>query len=125
MKKFDFSDFDQKQFENTKCFEQNSEMQKVLVKHALKFIPHESKHSKIDFFFYTDLKDKAETLGFDLKKMNYEVEISFQKNNQWLISGCTNEIIVNDTVIEKWAVQMCEIGFKNDCHFDGWGTLIL
>ena len=93
MEKFDFKNFDKKQFEGKDRFEQNSEMQKLLVKHVLKFMSQESKLSKLDFFFYTDSKDKAEALANDLKKINYEVA-----KFPWAASGRAVTLDRNDGV---------------------------
>ncbi len=123
MEKFDFFNFDQKQFESKDRFEQNAEMQKLIVKHVLKFKPEELdvKPKKIDFFFYTDAQEKAEALSKDLQKLKYEVEVKYSDKLKWSICGCTNEITVTNMAIEKWTKEMCEAGYKNDCHFDGWG----
>jgi len=124
MQTFDFENFDQTQFEGKDRYEQNLEMQKLLVKQVLKFFPEESKPSQVDFFFYTDSEDKAVALSKELKKISYEVHVSQTKRGEWAICGCTNEMEIKNGVIEKWAEQMCTMGFKNDCRFDGWGTIV-
>ncbi|MFC3562039.1 ribonuclease E inhibitor RraB [Pedobacter jamesrossensis] len=29
---------------------------------------------------------------------------------------------MTDEVVKQWTKQMCELGYKFDCEFDGWGT---
>ena len=30
---------------------------------------------------------------------------------------------MSNEVVTKWVEQMCKLGYKFDCDFDGWGTL--
>jgi regulator of RNase E activity RraB len=29
---------------------------------------------------------------------------------------------MDDGTVQSWAKEMCELGYKFDCDFDGWGT---
>lgn len=77
---------------------------------------------KIEYFFYTDTKDKADKLNADLKKKNYETVDVHQVENLWSVSGWTSKLNMDLRVVTNWTVEMCELGFSFDCEFDGWGT---
>jgi len=82
-------------------------------------------YRKIEFFFYAPSKEKAEGLKKDLEKMNYEVYgIHKSGNNMYSIIGLTLELSLEED-LEKWSDKMNELGYINDCKFDGWGTISL
>ena len=92
-----------------------------LIKYGVRF---DSKLS-LEFFFYTDSQDKANTLAIELKKLNYNIETvdkSQGDQNTWSVSGWSTPIKMDHISVTNWTEQMCKIGFNNDCDFDGWGT---
>lgn len=85
----------------------------------------EYRELKLEFFFYTNLQKKAEALANELKSLGYEVETAasaFADDNT-CITGWTTKMKMSETVVVAWTRQMCELGYKHDCEFDGWGTM--
>jgi len=78
----------------------------------------------VEFFFYARKKEDAEALATDLKKLNYELYDSrVSENGQYAIVGATSPMIIADENLQNWVQKMNELGFINDCEFDGWGAL--
>ena len=78
----------------------------------------------LEFFFYTNTIEKAKSLAAELKKKEYTVayrEAGYPKN-QFVITGWTRKISIEQNALSDWVKDMCEIGYKYDCEFDGWGT---
>jgi len=82
------------------------------------------KELKLEYFFYTNTADKAEQFAAEIEKLNYSVEhgVSAGDKNLFVITGWTTKMKMTDEAVEQWAKQMCELGYKFDCEFDGWGT---
>lgn len=80
---------------------------------------------KLEYFFYTNTSDKAEQLTNEIGKLNYTVQhgVSASDKNLFIITGWTTKMKMADEVVKQWAKQMCELGYKFDCEFDGWGTV--
>lgn len=80
---------------------------------------------ELEFFFYTNTADKAERLATELAKLNYTLQsgISAADKRLFIVTGSTGKLIMTDEIVEQWVKQMCEIGYKHDCEFDGWGTV--
>jgi tetratricopeptide (TPR) repeat protein len=77
---------------------------------------------KLEYFFYTNTKEKAEALNEELKGKGYD-RTSVNKNEKdWCISGWTNKINMHPDNVDRWSTEMCNLGFKHDSEFDGWGT---
>jgi hypothetical protein len=79
---------------------------------------------KLEYFFYTNTHEKAKELASALGQLYYSVKYGPSASNQsvFVITGWTNKIKMTDEDILNWVQQMCELGFKFDCDFDGWGT---
>lgn len=80
---------------------------------------------RVEFFFYTDTQDKASNLAIELNKLNYNVETvdtSAADASRWLVSGWTPPMNMSLESLSAWSERMCQLGFENDCKFDGWGT---
>ena len=78
----------------------------------------------LEFFFYTNTIEKAKSLAAELKKKEYTIayrEAGYPKN-QFVITGWTRKISIEQNALSDWVKDMCEIGYKYDCEFDGWGT---
>jgi regulator of RNase E activity RraB len=82
------------------------------------------KELKLEYFFYTNTADKAEKFATEIEKLNYSVEhgLFITKKNLFTVTGWTTKMKMTDEVVKQWTNQMCELGYKFDCKFDGWGT---
>lgn len=86
-------------------------------------VTHESK-LKLEYFFYTNTKEKAEFLAQELAGRGYDGEhsVAAGNSNQFVITGWTSPMVMSDEVVVGWTTEMCDLGYKFDCEFDGWGT---
>jgi regulator of RNase E activity RraB len=84
----------------------------------------ETKELKLEYFFYTNSLDKAKSLTNEIQKLNYTVEYSKSVGDKkiFVITGWTNKMTMSDLKVIAWTKQMCDLGFRFDCDFDGWGT---
>jgi hypothetical protein len=39
-----------------------------------------------------------------------------------VITGWTIKMAMVDSALIIWTKQMCDLGYKFDCEFDGWGA---
>lgn len=79
---------------------------------------------KLEFFFYTNIHEKAQALTADLVNLGYEANNSVSAGNskEYVITGWTTKMPMTNQAVAEWANQMTELGYKHDCEFDGWGT---
>jgi regulator of RNase E activity RraB len=96
----------------------------ITLSHLRRFGASDDKELKLEFFFYANDRDKAEALAKDLRTREYEAETvkSAGNNNLLLVTGWTTKMKTDEETIERWTEDMCELGYRNDCEFDGWGT---
>lgn len=82
------------------------------------------KELKLEYFFYTNTAEKAENLATEIEKLNYTVQhgVSAGDKKLFIVTGWTTKMKMADEVVKQWTKQMCELGYKFDCEFDGWGT---
>jgi len=82
------------------------------------------KELKLEYFFYTNTEDKAEQLATEIAKLNYIVQHGASAGDRklFIVTGWTTRMKMADDVVKQWTKQMCELGYKFDCEFDGWGT---
>src|SRR5688500_48812 len=82
------------------------------------------KELKLEYFFYTNTADKAEQLATEIGKLNYTVQhdVSAGDKKLFIVTGWTTKMKMTDEDVKHWTKQMCELGYKFDCEFDGWGT---
>ena len=121
---FDFS----KLFISIKKFESNLNGQKDSAHPYLDLLNiYEKKMEEpkgMEFFFYSKTKENAIALKKDLEKTGYKVyENAKSTKKQYSIIGVTPLISLEEEKFKDWIRKMNEIGFINDCNFDGWGTL--
>ena len=92
----------------------------VLRKHSLS----DTNLRCLEFFFYTNAIEKAKLLAEDLQKKEYSAAYrkSGHGNKSFVITGWTRKISIGDSALATWVKEMCELGYKYDCEFDGWGT---
>ena len=115
-------------FISVKKFESNLKGQKDSADRYLDLLNiHDNKIEEpkgMEFFFYSKTKKNADELKKDLEKIVYEVYgIERSTKNQYSIIGMTPPISLVEEKFKDWIKKMNEIGFINDCNFDGWGTL--
>lgn len=79
---------------------------------------------KLEYFFYTDLPEKASTLAKSLENLGYSVEYGESVNDKkiQIITGWTVPITMETGIVLEWTEHMCKLGYEYDCDFDGWGT---
>lgn len=79
---------------------------------------------KLEYFFYTNAEDKAERLIESLKNIGYTPEQRLAPDSETTrtITGWSHPVVMSKEKVSQWISDMCIIGFKEDCQFDGWGT---
>jgi hypothetical protein len=79
---------------------------------------------KVEFFYFTDAREKAEAFVRSLTKIDYDAKAraSTKHPGRWLVEGWTTPIPMDEETVVQWTQEMCEAGFMHDCEFDGWGT---
>ncbi|HZZ18786.1 MAG TPA: ribonuclease E inhibitor RraB [Opitutaceae bacterium] len=79
---------------------------------------------KLEFFFYTNDAAKAASLSAKLNASGYSAkcEPSSHNSNIQIVNGWTGKMEMSDAVVTVWTRDMCDLGFSDDCEFDGWGT---
>ncbi|GAB5525230.1 MAG: hypothetical protein Roseis2KO_31020 [Roseivirga sp.] len=88
------------------------------------FGAEEGDEQGVEFFFDTDCEPKAKSLSAQLTQLGYEVCGIHEINGKYSLSGCTPPIKMTDSGMMEWCDLMGDLGYENDCAFDGWGTLI-
>lgn len=97
--------------------EQLPALLEALAKHGIK----NSESHRLRFYFYTNSEKKSSDLISKLKNLGYETDPAGKNDRgEFSIKGISTLIKINKTTLEKWTLQMLEIGFKNDCEFDGF-----
>ena len=116
------------QFVSDRAFKKNLARQVELAPETLRHLKNygvsDDSELKLEFFFYARTEDKAQMLAAALKKINYEVEFGKSAGDKklFIITGLTTKMRMDDWTVQSWAKEMCELGYKFDCDFDGWGT---
>jgi hypothetical protein len=79
---------------------------------------------RLEFFFYADSTRKAGALASELDALGYEVECrpSPTDERQTLITGWTTPMPMAEAAVNGWSMHMCQLGFRHDCRFEGWGS---
>lgn len=118
-------------FFNKEDKEESSYMHPKINKRVFEILPrfksNNTPEKGIEFFFYTDEEEKANNLAIELKNLGYEVyaiRAPSETIEQWSVTGCNKTFSLNEEELNKWSEQMIQLGYDNDCKFDGWGTLI-
>lgn len=76
---------------------------------------------KIDYSFCTDTVEKAQELIKALQYMDHDInKISDSKKGVLIVKGKSIPVKMMHEVLRKWALDMCDLGQKYDCNFDGW-----
>ena len=79
---------------------------------------------KLEYFFYTNTKEKAEGLAQKLADTGYtgSYDNSASDKKQFVVTGWTSRMKMDDQTVLDWTGRMCDAGQEHDCEFDGWGT---
>ena len=114
-------------FVSERGFVENKKKQKKMVPQTMQELRKigvtEDKELKLEYFFYTNTPDKAKIFSQEIAKLGYAVEYSKSAStNDFVITGWTTKMKMNNSVVESWSEKMCDLGYKFDCDFDGWGT---
>jgi len=78
----------------------------------------------LEIYFYTDTEEKASELAAALTDNDYAVKHgpSASDPKVFAVTGQTARMKMDETIVVDWAREMCELGFRHDCEFDGWGV---
>jgi regulator of RNase E activity RraB len=118
----------EKKFVTEDLYKKNKDTQVKMASQTLKQLRDlgviETKELKLEYFFYTNTSDKAQNLADEIQKLNYTVEHGKSAGDKklFVISGWTIKMTMADAIVINWTKHMCDLGFKFDCEFDGWGT---
>ena len=79
---------------------------------------------ELEYFFYTNTREKAERLAKVLAGRGYDGshDVAAGDSSQFVITGWTTPMKMTDENVLAWTGEMCDLGYKFDCEFDGWGT---
>lgn len=123
-----FKKNDNGQFVTERQFNENTRNQVELAPKTLTQLRDigvtDDKELKLEFFFYSNSMDKVQNLSTELRKMNYDVEFGQSQGDKKLFisTGWTKKMKMDELTVKSWTKEMCELGYKFDCDFDGWGT---
>jgi regulator of RNase E activity RraB len=116
------------QFLTERKFQDNSDRQVEMTPQTLKQLRKygvtADDELRLEFFFYSNTLWKVEKLSDELKRLNYEVQFSRSQGNKELFisTGWTSKMKMDNGTVTFWTKEMCKLGYKFDCDFDGWGT---
>jgi hypothetical protein len=81
---------------------------------------------RLEFFFYTNSREKAQALDASLDALRYQSSVarSAHDRRQFVVSGWSTPIRMDEADLLTWTENMCRLGLEKDCEFDGWGTLL-
>ena len=79
---------------------------------------------KLEYFFYTNTKEKATALAQKLADLGYAGGCDHSAGNkkEFVVTGWTSRMKMDDKTVLDWTANMCDLGSEHDCDFDGWGT---
>ncbi len=79
---------------------------------------------KLEYFFYTNTRAKAQSLAESLGEKGYSVEFAPTAGDPalFLVTGWTEPIQMDTDSVVGWTATMARLGYEHDSEFDGWGT---
>ena len=79
---------------------------------------------KLEYFFYTDTREKAVALTQKLAELGYTGSHGHAADSRTplVVTGWTVRMKMDDQTVLDWTGRMCDLGREYDCEFDGWGT---
>lgn len=108
---------------NKNCDKQ-MQMTPLTIEQLRKLNIKEENELKLEYFFYTNNAEKAKKFASEMEKLNYSVShgVSAGSKKLFIVTGWTTKMKMENEIVKNWTKQMCELGYKFDCDFDGWGT---
>jgi hypothetical protein len=81
---------------------------------------------KIDYIFCANSLENLQELSRALQNLDSTVEHKFSIKNKklFIIKGQTSPVKMAHEILRKWAIEMCELGYKFDCDFESWEILL-
>lgn len=78
----------------------------------------------LEFFFYTNSREKADRLSNELVSLGYSSEAGVSASNakEFIVTGWSTPIKMDERTASDWTASMCDLAANHDCEFDGWGT---
>lgn len=81
----------------------------------------------LDFFFYSDTKEAAQSLVEALSDLGH-VATSEKRGSilkrVWLVRGTTDPMPLTKAGIDNWTHQMVAVSRRSGAYFDGWGAAL-
>ncbi len=79
---------------------------------------------KLEYFFYTNTREKAGGLATELADRGYDGkhDVAAGDPSLFVITGWAKPMKMTDEAVAGWTGEICDLGYKFDCEFDGWGT---
>jgi len=80
----------------------------------------------LDFYFITNDSLKAQHLADELEKSgshSNRVYRSTKDRTLWMVTANTSRISMDSASLNNWTTSACELGYKNDCEFEGWSPV--
>lgn len=73
-------------------------------------------------YFITNSREKAKALIAELSALGHRCEWSppSGRDNEFIVSGVTCDLSMNDEQIMKWTDEMCDLAAGLDCEFEHW-----
>lgn len=116
------------QFQSSEAYAQNRarqlEMTPQTIAQLRKYDVTDDTQLKLEYFFYTNTKEKAAALAQKLADMGYtgSFDHSASDKKQFVVTGWTSRMKMDEQTVLNWTERMCDVGHEHDCEFDGWGT---
>ena len=81
---------------------------------------YEGRELRLEFFFYTNDSANAEALNSKLADLGYDsrCDESVGDPTQFVTTGWTTPIRIDEATVINWIETMCQLGFANDAKFD-------
>lgn len=81
---------------------------------------------ELEYFYYLGKKKNARALCKSLKSRVSSCAYWAVKGERslYVVNGWSLPVQMSKKTVNRWTREMCEIGYKHDAGFDGWGVLI-
>jgi len=80
----------------------------------------------LDFYFVTNDSLKAQHLADELEKSGSHsnpVHRSSKDKGLWVLTANSSRVNMDSISLNNWTATECELGYKNDCQFQGWSPV--
>jgi len=109
---------DDKEFKN--ILEEQIQISQQKIEEYLKSNFDADKTFKIEYFFITNTKNKAEKFCSVIRNLNYSSQYIYSPVMKLFLLTGSIEMKVSEDAIMHWTKEMCELGYKFESKFDGW-----